>query len=287
MSGLALEIRFHLGAQPFDAAFVDSERPGELLIDGRQDGLRDLVDRHLELHGLARERRVPIVAREGDRQLARLAALRADQARLEPAYEGAAAEHDRRVLALGAFDLSAVEAADEIDQQPIALLRCPLYRLPRLALLAQGFDRAIHVLVGDADARALDLDTGEVDPLHFGEDFELGRVLEALSARERLVADARAASEPQPLCADRLAQRGLDQVPRDLFEQLTPVTGLDHLCRHLARAKSRQLHLARQPVQALGERALELIGRDGHGKTPPQRPDVLDGYLHVLVSYVF
>ena len=99
-----------------------AERLGEVVVDLGPHGRGHFLHRDGEGRVFAGQRGDRIVVREGGDDVALLAGLGAGDALLEAGDEVALAEHDRRRLGRAAFERLAVDLADEVDGDAIAVL---------------------------------------------------------------------------------------------------------------------------------------------------------------------
>src|SRR6185295_4979132 len=118
----------------------------DLLHGGREDGLP------------AGELLGGIVLRERDRDLALIPRARAGELLLEPGHEPARAELEQVAAALAALERLAVDAPDVVDHHEVAVLGGALHGVERGERVAQALDLGLHVLLGNLDLAAADLE---------------------------------------------------------------------------------------------------------------------------------
>ena len=137
-----------------------AQRLGELVVHLGPHGLGHLLHLDGEFGVLAGNLLARIVVRELDLDEALLAGLGPFEALDEARNELALADHELDVLALAAFELHAVDPADKIDREPIALA-CRSAR-PRASCLMErstrSADRLVHGLVGHVGDLPLELE---------------------------------------------------------------------------------------------------------------------------------
>ena len=127
--------------------------------------------RGLELGGLSGQRLARVVLRERHLHRAGLAGADADHLVLKTGDELAGADHELNALALAAVERHAVDGADEVDGDAVALLGLGALGLRRIgpALVGDALDRLVDVAIGHVDHRLLDieaLEVGERDRRH-------------------------------------------------------------------------------------------------------------------------
>ena len=266
-----------------------AQRLGERVVDLRTHGRGHFL--HLDGEGriLAGQRGDRIVGREGGDDIALIAGLGAGDAFLEARDEVALAEHDRRRLGGAAFERFAVDLADEVDRDAIALLGGAGFvgREGDAALdeLAHRLVDGFGIDVGD---QALELQALEVGQVERGQHLERHRIGKVGLAGEHALdlglvfrqADARL--HRRTLLA--IGQRLVAGVAHGLLQHLDHERAAVHLLqmrhRHLALAEALELHPVLHLVQAIGEAFVELSGRDDHLQRPLQTFVARFGNLH-------
>jgi hypothetical protein len=253
---------------------LQSERLGELFING--NGLRRL-DRFrgdLEFRRLAGERLGRIGLGEGHVDLARLAGRHAHQLLLETRDELLGADRHRDVVAGTAREYFAVDAADEVDDHAVAVfdLGALAFRRIRLVLIGDLLQRLVYLGVADLRDEPLELDRAEVrerDRRQHLERKSIGQIgLPAddaidlgLLVRDR---DLRLAREPEPALLDdlrvHLADDGVDRLRH--HRSAIDLAQMRH--RHLAGTEARQPDPVLQIVQPPRHAGFEIGGRNGH-----------------------
>src|SRR5690606_35259623 len=189
-----------------------------------------------------------------------------DQGLFEARNHATGAQDQRGALGTAAGEGLAVDLADEVDVQLIAVLGGTLDGLETGVLLAQDFQHVVDVGVSYFSLQALDGDTVETGQLDLREDFEGGDVLEILALLEHFRLDCRSTGRVQLLLDDGLVEGGLDQVAQGFLARGVLVALTDHVHRHLAGTEARHLGAAGSLLQALGHFGLDALGRhaDGH-----------------------
>ena len=169
-----------------------------------------------------------------------------------------------KVVGLAAIEFLAVDLADEVDGQTVALLALPgpggrFIFLEALAEVFQGFG---HGLVGHLGLGAGELDRLEIDLGHIREDFELHIELEVLAVLEGLHLDLRSKGGLQLIVVDRLLRALVHRLLEHLAHHRTTVLLFQQGDRHLARAETRDLDGLFQLTQTLVDALLDFGGGD-------------------------
>ena len=106
-----------------------------------------------------------VVFGEGHLHELGVARLEADELLLEARDEGVGAELDPDVLALAALELRAVDAADEVDHDAVAIGGRAVLRREGAVLLGHPLERFVDLGVGDLGDRLLHRDVRQVGEL--------------------------------------------------------------------------------------------------------------------------
>ena len=123
---------------------------GELVVDGGDLLVLDLVDLHMEHHGLTGQLG-GIVLGECDVDVLLLAGLHAHQLIFKAGDEAAGADLQVEVLTLAAVEGHAVVKALEVDVGGVALLDLALHADQTAVAVGHLVQTVLHVLVGDVD----------------------------------------------------------------------------------------------------------------------------------------
>ncbi|MNO71951.1 hypothetical protein D3C76_628810 [compost metagenome] len=221
---------------------------------------------HGELGGLTGQVQVLVVSREGRVDHALFASLDADQGIFEAWDHTAGAQHQQGALGGTASKGFAVDLADEVDVQLVAVLGSTLNGFETGVLLAQDVQHVVDVDVANFGLQSLDGNVFETGHLELGEHFESGGEFQILALLEHFRLDGRRTGGVQLLLDDGLIERGLDQVAQNFLTSgvLEALTNDAH--RHFARAETGNLGAAGSLLQALGHFVLDALGRhaDGH-----------------------
>ena len=140
---------------------------GELVVDGGNLLDLDLVDLHVEDHGLARQLG-SVVLGEGDVDVLLLARLHADELLLKAGHEAAGADLQIEVLALAAVEGLAVVEALEVDVGGVALLHGALHGHETAVALCHLLQTGVHVGGSHLDLRLGSFKTLVLAQLHLG-----------------------------------------------------------------------------------------------------------------------
>src|SRR5690606_34636523 len=219
-----------------DTALLDAERARELLVDLGQHLLLDAVRGDLELRLLAAQAFASIVVGKLDFRGLRVAAREPLEGPVEILDDLLGPKHDGDLLRLAAFERFTVQAADEIDHDPIALLGLALDRAPLRPLLAQLLEHRVDVGIRDLDRRALELQHPELAERDLGEHLKRRPKAEihvrTRNARERL--DTGPAGGIELVVLNRLAVARADQLRQHFLTHLRAVVLAHDLARDLA-----------------------------------------------------
>ena len=243
---------------------VEPDMLGEVVVDQGLVGAAELVDRDREACRLALQLVVRVVLGEVDVDGLFLARFRAEELFLEARDELARAQPQDEPLGGAALEGLAVDAADEVDRDLVAVLRLGPFlggaEMP--VLLAQAADRLVDLLVLGPDDHALELQRGEVDRLDFWHQLEVERVFEIRAVLELEVADLGLHRRADPLVLDRVGGRVLDRRLQDLALDRVAEAGAQHGERHLAGAEAGHPDLLADLVQPRHQLALYVGGGD-------------------------
>ncbi len=222
------------------------------------------MDLDLEHGGFPLQRVDLVVLRERDVDVLLVAGLHADQLVFEAGDEAAIAEHQRVALGRTALERLAVDLADEVDHDRIALdrQRVVALRLIRLVGLRDALQRLGHLLFFRLGSQALELHAGHVGRFELRHDVDVHVVFEVRLARDDLLfigvhVDVRLRRRTQGLVLQRLRRRRADEVLNDLGHQRFAEHLLDVRGRHLAFAEAFQVHLRLD----LGDPRRQLVGQ--------------------------
>src|SRR5918998_900168 len=220
---------------------------GELVVEGRELALLDLLEVHPEKDRLAPQGLFGVIQREGDPELLALAGLHAEELSFEVRQELAAPDLQHVVLGLGARQGSAGHPlAPEVDDYEVALSdRAILDRREGGELAAHLLELLLDLLVGYLDLFSGHLDTPVTAERCLGANGDRGGELEALLLVERLVeVDLGGVYGPEVGLDDRLAVPGRQLLlERLVVDVVAPEVVLDHAPRCLAWPETRHPHL--------------------------------------------
>ena len=137
------------------------------IVDGDRARRFDRFHRHVELGRFAGKLRTRVVARKRHLDQPRFAGAHADELILETRDEGAGPDVDADVAAAAAFERRAVDLADEVDDDAIALFDLRPLGLGGEwpVLLGDPVKRFADLRVGDLRDLALELDALEIPKL--------------------------------------------------------------------------------------------------------------------------
>lgn len=185
---LLLKLRFQHGLQLFER--VDAEAFGELFVDVRLLRRANFVDLHFEDSRFAGEVLGLVLFREGDFDVFFFAGFRADQLFLETRDEAAGAENQRVAFSGAAFERLAVNLANEVDDDSVAVFRlCGLAaRLELHVVFGDLVERFVKLRIVDFSDWLLDGDAGHVCWLKVRHDVDMHVVSEVFFALDRSTA---------------------------------------------------------------------------------------------------
>ena len=243
---------------------VEPDMLGELVVDERVVRVPEFLDGDREARLLALELVVRIVLREVDLDGLPVAGFHAEELFLEARDELARAQPQHEVLGGAALEGLAVDAADEVDRDLVAVLRfgAVVRRAEMPVLLGQAADRLVDLVVLRPDDHAFELERGEVDRLDLGHELEVERVFEVRAVLELEVADLRLHRRADPLVLDRARGGVLDRRLEDLALDRVAEAGAQHGERHLAGAEAGHPHLAADLVEPRHQLAFDVGGGD-------------------------
>ena len=153
-----------------------AEALGEVVVECRGFRRGDFLDFDFKRNGLTGELRLAIFFGEGRVDDLLFAGLHAHQALFEARDEAAGSERNRCVRRGAALESLAVELADEIDRDAVALLRSAVFRLVGLVGGEDALNRLVDVLVRNRRRRTFEGDRAEIHHVHLRKDLEGHRV---------------------------------------------------------------------------------------------------------------
>src|SRR5690606_21658326 len=237
---LALEVGTNVGAQLFDIAFGLTQLLGELGIELGQDAFGHFTHGDRELGGLAGDFLAAVVLGEAERERLRVTRLQTGDGRFEFGEHATLTQHEGEVLGLAAFELFAIDAADEIKRDTIAFGgRTVFARLVGGALTTQDIDRTFDVGIAHFAGAAGDFKCRQIGNVDFGIDLEGGRESELAVVNAFGLGLERWGSRHAQLCfAQHFFERATDFFVDDVVADAGPMAALNNGKRSLAWAKA-------------------------------------------------
>jgi hypothetical protein len=185
---------------------------------------------------------------------------------LEAGDEHARAEHQRRALGLAALELDAVGAADEIDDELVAVFGLLALLRVGIAFVLAGDagERGVDLGIGHRRHQALDLKSLEARRCDLGQHLQVHRQFGVLALGIAVL-------ERDPGLHGR-AQRlvlhqGIDRFADRFLDRLRVELGAVHLAqqvgRHLPGAEAGHPHRGCDPLQFGGNAGVDVRGGDG------------------------
>ena len=223
---------------------LEPETRCQLIIDVGLALLAQFIHRHLEYGSFASEMGRLVVLGEANLDIACLAGLHADQPFLEPGDEAVRAKLKRMPLGSTALERLAIDPADEVDDDDVAVfcgtLRCHLNR--RAVALGDVGQRLVDLGVASLKGRLLDVQGRQIGNVDVGHDLAGQRRFQILAILIGGDLDTRLAGKTQFVGLDGLARALVEGVFHCLALDLAAEAGLDHRHRNLARAEARHVH---------------------------------------------
>ncbi len=263
--GFLLELALEQTLELVEA--LEPERLGEVLVDLGLAGNLEFLDGDVEFGLLPGEMLGRIVLGEGHGDGLLIARFHAGQLLFEAGDELARAEHQRGAFGLTAFELGAVDAADKVDDQLVAV--GGLLRLGRvlvaLLVLGQLGERLVDFGIGHRHDQLLELEVVNGRHLDLGQHFELDGQLGVLAllvtvAQIDLGLQRRAQLVRAHQLVDRFAHRGVEGVG---MERLS-VHLSDEVGGHLAGPETGHAHLRGNFLHLGIDPRLDILGGNGH-----------------------
>src|SRR3990167_2258078 len=280
LAQLALHVLAHFSAEAFQTAFFHAEQGEEVIIQLRQLRSRDAVDGDGELGSFTRQIEVLIISRESWVDYALFASLGAHQCIFKARNHAAGAENQLSTLGRTASEGFAVDLANEVDVQLVAILGSALGGFETGVLLAQDFQHVVDVSVSYVSLQAFDSDGFEASNGEFREHFEGGNVFQILAFLERLRLNGRSASWIELLLNNGFVESGLDQIAQSFLTRSIFITLTDHAHWHFARTETRDLGTTGSLLQTLVDFSLDALNRDANGHTALESRGTFNRNLH-------
>ena len=247
-AGEAGSFLLHLGLDQFAQLVraLEAEVLGEIVVDLAVLGRLHRFHRDGEFGVLAGQVIGLIFFRERDLHGLLVTGLHALQLFFETGDEGARPDHQRGVFGLAAFEFGAVDRADEIDDDLVAIGRLLGLGgiLVGLVLVRDALERFLDRALVHGHDQPFELQAVDFRRLDLGQDFQLDvdlGVLAFLVALAQL--DGGLHRGAQALVLDQFVDRGLDRVVHHLRVQLFAVHLAHQIGGHLARTETRHAHL--------------------------------------------
>ena len=271
-AGQARGFLLELAAQQFLelVEVLEAEILGELVVDRGVGGDLYLLDRDVEFRVLALQVFSRIIFGEGHGDGLFIAGLHARQLFFEAGNELARTDDQRRVLRLAAFEFDAVDAADEIDDQLVAVAGLLGLGGVLVALVVRrdALDRFVDLFVGHRNGQAFELEALHFGRFDFGQDLDVDvqrRVLAFFIAFVEL--DLGLHRRTQLVLCHDLVDRFADHVVDRLRVDLLAVHLAHEVGGHLAGAEAGHFHLRSDLLHFAGNALVDFLGgnRDGVG----------------------
>ena len=175
-SHVAIELKASLYRLAHLGDGFGAEALGEVVVECRGFRRGDFLDFDFKRNGLTGELRLAIFFGEGRVDDLLFAGFHAHQALFEARDEAAGSERNRCVRRGATLEGLAVELADEIDRDAVALLRSAVFRLVGLVGGEDALNRLVDVLVRNRRRRTFEGDRAEIHHVHLRKDLEGHRV---------------------------------------------------------------------------------------------------------------
>ena len=269
-AGEARSLLFELAAQQFLelVEILEAEVLGEFVVDGSVGRDLHLLDGDVELRVLALEVFGRVIFGEGDRDGLLVARLHTGKLLFEAGDELARTDNQRGVFRLAAFEFDTVDAADEIDDQLIAVASLLGLGGILVALVVRGdaLDRFVHLLVGHGNNQAFEFEAVHFGSFDFGQDFDIDAQRDVLAFFIAFVElDLGLHGGTQLVVGHHLVDRFADHVVDRLRVNLLAVHFAHQVGRHLPRAEAGHLHLRSDLLHFAGDALVDILGRNGDG----------------------
>ena len=256
-----------LGAQQFLQLVqpVEAEILREIVVDLGVGFDLHLLDRDVEFGILAGEMRGLVIFGEGDGDGLLIARLHARQLLFEAGDELARTEHQRGVLGGAAFEFFAIHAADEIDDQLVAIGGLLALRRVLVALIVAGelLQHLVDLLVSHRHRQAFQLQAIDIGRVDLGQHFEFDRQLGILALIVAFVElDLGLHRRAQFLFAHQLVDRFADHVVDGLRVHLLAVHLAHQIRRDLAGAEAGHADLRGDLLDLAPDTRIDVLGGD-------------------------
>ena len=263
--GFLLKLAFQQFLQLVEA--VEAERGREIVVQ-----LGFAFDLHLfdgdgKLRVLTGKVFGRVIFGEGHGDGLLIAGLHARELLFKTGDELARTDNQRRVFSLAAFEFFTVNAADEIDDQLVAVLRLAGLRRIAVAFLLVGdvLQRFFNRFVLYRNAQALELQVLDFRRFDLGQNFQLDGELGVLAFFVTFFeVDRWLHRRAKRLFFHQAVNRFADHVIDGLRMQLFAMHFLDQIRRDLARTEARHFNLRRDLLDFSVDTAGDICGRNGH-----------------------
>ena len=243
---------------------LGTELLGQLVVDLGGDRLLDGLDGHVEHGGLAGEVLCAVLFREVHFHGLLVTDLDAGQLLFEARDERARAQHQRVILGSAAFEGFAVDLADEIDHDLVAVLR--LGALGPVVEILRGFRKRRQRLVDGGviglDHQLFDLDAGQVDLRNLGKLLVAHRHVDVVALFPVLVGHLDLGLKRRAVAAvlEMLRHGFVDRFLHGLADQALTELLLQQRHRNLALAETLHLDLGLRLGQLGVDLCVQLLG---------------------------
>ena len=189
------------------------------------------------------------------------------------------------MLAFATREYLALELANKIDDDSIALATFAINNFPRRFLLAKTAKHCVDVVVTDGNFGFVDFDFLEILELELRHDFKRCRKRKSLAVLG-LGFDLRPTCRTQFFLRDSCRETFLQDVAQHFLANLLAKALLDNLRGHLAGAKSLDLGGTTDRLEARIHLLLDGFDWQLHAHAALQSTDRFDGDVHSINSLV-
>ena len=248
------------GVQAFGAELL-----GQIVVQLRLGGGLHVLDLALEHGGFAGQVLGAVFLGESDLDVLLVTRLAADQLLLEAGDEAVRAQREGIILGRTAFESLAIDLAEEIDHDLVALFRRAVLGLEILCRLGQTVQRFLHVGLGRGHDHLLQRDRLEIDLGDLGQLF-IGHRDDDIVALFPVLVDHLDLGLHRRAVAGFLKvalHRAIDAFLHRLADEARAELFLEQRHRHLALAKALHLDFGLRLGQFLIDLGGQLVAGDG------------------------
>src|SRR5690606_25533769 len=284
LAQFTLHVLANFVAERFQTTFLHTEQSKEFVVQLRQQRCGNAVHGHGELSGFTSQVEVLIILGENRVDHAFFTGLDANQRFFEAGDHATGTQHQRSALGGATSKGFAVDLADEIDVQLIAILGGTLNILETGVLLAQHVEHGVDIGIDHFSLQTLDGNVLKAGPLDLREHFEGRNVFQVFALLEHFRLDGRSACGVQLLLNHGFVEGFLNQVAQGFLTSGCVVALTDHAHRHLAGTKTGDLGTTGSLLQTFVDFVLDALGRYADGHAALQSGGAFNRNLHVFSS---